>query len=131
MNLRGVRSISVCAVATAAACSSDHGIVIPECSRPVIVREGIQASSKNVLSAIAKVGTLAADSLVVHFGSDGALSNVTPSLQIVGDSASAPILALYPESSYKAQVEAFNRCGSTNGQVWSFTTGSLPADLPR
>lgn len=131
MNLRGVRSVAVCALATAAACSSDHGIVNPECARPVIVREGIQASSKNVLSAIAKVGTLDADSLVVHFGSDGALSIVTPSLQIVGDSASAPILALYPETSYKAQVEAFNRCGSTNGQVWSFTTGSLPADLPR
>jgi hypothetical protein len=73
---------------------------------------------------------LDADSVFVRFGMNGAMDITTPSFRTSGDSVLSPLLGLYPNTDYKAQLIAFNACGSTAGQVLAFATDVLPNDLP-
>jgi hypothetical protein len=112
--------------------SARDGIVDPSrCSAPTFLRAETMPNPNNVLSMYLRADVRDADSVVVRFGVSGALDNVTPAVSETGDSVLADVLGLFPEKVYSAQVVAFNRCGSTPSDLLSFTTGSLPSDLPR
>ena len=133
MNLPGDRRF-LAAVAFAA-CSMAIGCEGPadpqDCFTPFIAGEDLRSNPANVLSATVKVAVSGSDSIAVRFGIDESMRDVTPSFAATGDSAVAIMLGLLPETSYKSQVLAFNRCGVTRGAILSFTTGALPAELPK
>ena len=108
----------------------DETVQPEECVLPSIVTESREANPTNVLSAFVKVVTLKTDSIAVRFGVDDSMRDVTPPFAATGDSALGVMLGLFPDTQYKSQVVAFNRCGTTSGGVHSFTTGTLPPDLP-
>lgn len=132
MILRGGRSLLIAAGLLTIGCvfGSDAVVDPKECLLPAIVSEARETNPTNVLSQIVRIVGRDTDSIVVRFGVDDALGNVTPSFRLAGDSATGVVLGLLSDTNYRSQVVAFNRCGSATGSVVSFTTGSLPADLP-
>jgi hypothetical protein len=130
--LSGVRSLgfAVALTASGSLLACDGPIEPEECLLPTIVSTSHDANPTNVLSRLVKVATHDADSVAIRFGVDDAMGDVTPSFTPVADSIVAPVLGLLPETSYRSQIVAFNRCGITAGSVMSFTTGTLPSNLP-
>ena len=101
-----------------------------DCALPAILGHAVAANPANVLSVLVMVTGTGVDSVVMKFGVDDALGEATPSFQSNAGVTDAFILGLRANSTYKAQAVAFNSCGTISGQVLSFTTGSLPPDLP-
>ncbi|MGH9888292.1 MAG: aryl-sulfate sulfotransferase, partial [bacterium] len=93
-------------------------------------RGAVTANPSNVLSAFVMSDVRDADSALVRFGMNAVLDDSTPAFTASGDSILAPVLGLFPSTTYHAQVVAFNRCGSTVGEPLPFETGRLPNDLP-
>jgi hypothetical protein len=59
------------------------------------------------------------------------MNEATSSIEAPSTSVVVPVLGLHETTSYKLQVVAYNECGTTTGDLLSFATASLPADLPR
>ncbi len=98
---------------------------------PLVVHAGIAAGPHNVLSAIVTVSLLNTDSAAVRFGIAGEkLDSVTPVTPLSSDQTTLPVLGLLPATSYRLQVAAYGDGPPTTSDTLSFTTGSLPADLP-
>jgi outer membrane protein assembly factor BamB len=114
----------------AAGCSSDNHPLASNCAKPSLISQSVEGRSTNVLSAIAHARTQDADSVTAVFGTGSSLTQSTPFAVIAGDSVRIPIFGLAPDTRYEMQLSAMNRCGSTEGARMSFTTGSLPRDLP-
>jgi hypothetical protein len=109
----------------------DNGVAPSNCPLPDIVSSQVSLNPDNVLSARVTAKVKSADSITVRFGLNAsALDSVTPATVSPGDSVDLPVLALSPVTSYVARVVAFNQCGTREGKTLSFTTNSLPADLP-
>jgi outer membrane protein assembly factor BamB len=127
----GVLSLAALSVLAAGGCSPDSNpFADTECVRPAFVSQSVAERSTNVLSALASARTHGADSVVARFGSAAPFSLSSAFSIPAEDSVRIPILGLEAGTRYEVQLTAVNRCGSTAGAIMSFTTGSLPADLP-
>ena len=131
---RGVRSrlgrlAAALASALAGGCD-DQGIVsLPPV--PEIVTSVVEANPNNVLSAIVSAELRFADSVAVRYGLEGSeRDGVTAAVRSPSESAVVPVLGLLPDQRYELQVVAFGTGGTVVGEIQSFTTGTLPADLP-
>jgi len=103
----------------------------PSAPPPLVVHAAIAPGPHNVLSAVVTVTFLNTDSAAVRFGPVGeGLDSVTPATPLSSDSAALPVLGLLPETSYRLQVVAYGEGPLSTGDTLSFTTGSLPTDLP-
>lgn len=97
---------------------------------PEVVASSVAPNDHNVLSAIVSVRARRADSLMVRYGpTGGPLDDATPATVPEAEDVVLPVLGLHPETEYILQVVAFGSRVET-GEVLSFTTGSLPDDLP-
>jgi len=101
---------------------------------PTVSATSVAENPNNVLSAIVSVRVRNADSVAVRFHLRGVPSegdSVTPSVQTLGDSATVPVLGLFPESRYVLRAVAYGASGNVIADSIEFTTGPLPADLPQ
>lgn len=132
MHPRGGRSLALAAaLAAGGGALGCDGLLEPAaCAEPVVSRGAVARNSTNVLGVFVTAHVRNADSAVVRFGVSAALDSATPAFAVHGDSVHAPVLGLHPSTTYRAQVVAFNRCGTAMGEVLPFATGALPADLP-
>ena len=111
-------------------CGSDP--VDPEAPR--IQSVVVQGVSGNVLAGLVTVASDAADSLVVRYGLDAPgtpLDSTTPVFPFTNSSTDVPVLGLEPGRAYRFQVTAWRGALATTSAVMTYTTGSLPEDLPR
>jgi hypothetical protein len=100
---------------------------------PVIESASVAANSHNVLSAIMSVRVRGADSVAIRYSLTDApsgIDSVTPAVLAEHESVIVPVFGLLPARDYSLRVMAYA------GGAWSerelpFTTGALPADLPR
>ena len=99
------------------------------CEMPLILESSVTPDNNNVLSALVSSQATGADSIAVRFGI-AALDLSTPAHTTTNTLNAIPLLGLNAATQYRAQLIAFNSCGSTTGPEMSFTTGALPADLP-
>jgi hypothetical protein len=131
MTLPGGRSVALAALLAAGGCSfgSDRLFEPAACPEPMVTQAAVAANPTNALSVFVKAQVRHADSVVLRFGVT-ALDSATPAFNANGDSVVGHILGLYPATSYRAQVVAYNRCGTTRGEMLAFATGVLPDDLP-
>ncbi len=103
----------------------------PSAERPHVLAAAVAANPGNVLSAIVSVRLTRADSVAVRFAPAGTLLlDATPAVLQTGDAAEVPVLGLLPETRYAIQVVAWGGGGSISSDTLTFTTGSLPDDLP-
>jgi hypothetical protein len=96
----------------------------------VIEHSVAEANASNVLSVFVRAAVHGADSVRASFAIDGVTRDSTPRFAVSKDSVRVPVLGLFGASVHQLQLEASNSCGSTAGEVLTFTTGPLPADLP-
>ena len=122
-------SVVLAAAVVAAFISCTDGPQAP--APPLVVHAAIRPGPHNVLSVVVAVTFLNTDSAAVRFGPVGeGFDSVTAATPLSSDSAALPILGLLPETSYRLQVVAYGEGPSSTGDTLSFTTGSLPTDLP-
>lgn len=132
MRRPGGRSAPIAALLVVVACGdATDSLVAPPCPAPVVSRAAVITDATNVLRAFVTAEVQRADSVVVRYGIGGTRDSTTPALSPVGDSVRAPILGLEPARAYEAQLVAFGACGTAASVPLPFTTGALPADLPR
>ena len=94
----------------------------------------VQGVNGNVLSSLVTVSSDAADSLLVHYGFDVAsapLDSTTPVFPFTSTVAEVPVLGLEPDRAYRLRVTVWRGALATTSAAVTFTTGSLPGDLPR
>ena len=129
----GVRNRACGALLLLCACTSggETPLEPAACLAPQVVWSGVAPGTNNVLSGAVTAEVLDADSLAVRFGEAGfALDGVTPALEVIPGVVKVPVFGLQAATSYALQLVAFNRCGMAQGEILTFTTGALPADLP-
>jgi hypothetical protein len=100
---------------------------------PRIVAAAIAANPHSVLSATVAVTAHDADSVLVvvrRGGPAGPVEAFTPALVVRADTATIPVLGLFPVSEYAFTVLAYGAGGIVIGESQPFTTGALPPDLP-
>ena len=107
-----------------------NDIAPPRIDPPVVQGSAVASNSYNVLSAVVRASVLHADSVAVRYGEQDTPDRVTPAVVPVLDSAVIPVLGLRAETRYTLQAVAYGDGAATQGTPLSFTTGSLPADLP-
>jgi outer membrane protein assembly factor BamB len=126
----GDAACAALAVAVLASCQSEQQ-TLPPAVLPAVVRATIVPGPHNVLSAVATVATVNADSVLMRFGVVGQpLDSFTPAAPVESDVTDLPVLGLLPETSYQFQVVAFGEGVMAAGDTLRLTTGPLPADLP-
>lgn len=132
MTRPGARSAVLWTLLATNGCGVDSTKLLepPACALPAVSTPAVMPNPTNALSAFVTAAVGGADSAIVRFGTNASLDSVTPSVVPHGDSVFTPVLGLHAETSYRAQVVAFNRCGAAAGGALSFTTGALPSDLP-
>ena len=128
------RKAALAALLAASVWTSGCGTLVEPtlCHVPDVLRSSVTSNPNNVLSAIVAAEVRSADSVAVRFGRGaGPLDSITPPV-IAGD---APVLVavfgLHEATDYNIQLVAFNDCATSAGPGLPFTTGALPADLPR
>jgi hypothetical protein len=117
--------------ALATACWNDSlGIAPPT---PTFDAASAEANPNNALSAVVSVYVRGADSVAVqvHLADSAASESVTPAVAVTADSAEVPVLGLLAAHRYALRPIARGRRGTVIGGAVEFTTGTLPADLPR
>ena len=114
-----------------AACARDPAGV-PVGDPPAIDVVRVLPNEYNVLSAVVSVRVRDADSVAVKYRIEGAAGDSsTPAVTTDGDSASLPVLGLFPASRYALRVVAYGAGGLVMSGAETFNTDSLPGDLPR
>lgn len=131
MRPHGVLSVAALSLMVTSGCAlNSDPLPSADCLKPSFASQSAAGRSANVLSAVAFANTHDADSVVARFGTGRTLTQSTPFVVPSGDPVRIPILGLVADHQYDVQLTAVNRCGSTTGEILSFATGSLPADLP-
>ena len=129
--MRAVRLIG--AAWLLASCSDGSpGVAAP--LAPVIASATVTPGPFNALSAVVSVHTWDADSVVVWYRLDDTTAvghSATPAVATSVDSATVPVLGLLPARRYLMGALAYGPGGLTEGEPLSFTTDTLPSDLPR
>ncbi|MEX2117096.1 MAG: aryl-sulfate sulfotransferase [Bacteroidota bacterium] len=111
----------------------DTGIQISNpIDAPEITEFNISGNPENILSAVGRIRTNNAVSVRIEYGTDTSMNFRTP-LRTVGNKAvRIPLLGLEPEKTYWAKPVAISQHGhERSGDSVTFTTGSLPSDMPR
>jgi arylsulfotransferase ASST len=125
------RIIAACALI--AGCGIDP-LGIDSRLAPAIDAASVATNSHNVLSAVVAVRVRGADSAAVRFhlaDTAAAAASLTPTVPVVGDSATIPVLGLLPARRYSLRAVAHGPGGITLGAPLDLTSDTLPADLPR
>jgi hypothetical protein len=113
-------------------CGTENAIAPAPPPPPEIVTFGVAGNPENVLSAVVTVRVRLADSVAVRYGPGLTTDSVTPVVLPTGDSAVVPILGLLPATTYALRVVAYGAEGqAVFGTSYTFTTDTLPGDLPR
>ena len=103
----------------------------PPLPGPVIGAASVRANPNNALSAVVTVRVSFADSVAVgFFTGDAVTDSATPAVATSGDSAIIPVLGLLPHAPYAMWVVAYGGGRVVGGEAMSFTTDTLPSDLP-
>ena len=130
---RSLRWCGLVATAAAGACGGDsRSISAPD--QPAITAASVVANPYNAISALVSVRVRGADSIAVRFTTAdvrGSIDGLTPAVPVTADSLIVPVLGLLPDQSYFIRPVAYGRTVATIGAELTFTTGSLPSDLPR
>ncbi|HJU74249.1 MAG TPA: aryl-sulfate sulfotransferase [Gemmatimonadaceae bacterium] len=114
----------------AVACAGDPAG--PAADPPIIDAASVAPNEHNVLSAVVFARVRSADSVAVRYRLDAASGDSsTAAVRVTRDSASIPVLGLMPASRYVLRVVAYGAGGTSTGGFLSFTTDTLPTDLPR
>lgn len=131
MRLPGGRSVALVGALAASGCGPERGSLVESaCPEVAIAQASVTVNSTNALSALVSAHVHFADSVIVRFGVGATLDSATPAVRTSNDSAAIAVLGLLPATKYRMQVEAFSNCGRALGEMLSFETGPLPADLP-
>jgi hypothetical protein len=101
------------------------------CVLPDVDWAHVAAVPGNVIAAVVTARVSDADSVSVRFERDA--GPVESSARVGEEQAEAeiPVFGLHESSAYDVTVHAFNDCGTTSAEASRYSTGSLPADLPR
>lgn len=97
---------------------------------PEIVTFAVARNATNVLSAVVTVHARLVDSIAVRYGPGVTSDSLTPAVQPDGDSAVVPVLGLLPATTYALSVVAYGGGQTALSTAYSFTTDTLPSDLP-
>ena len=97
---------------------------------PTVDSAIVAANPHNVLSAIVSIRVRGADSVAVRL-EPPTDDSVTASVSVTADVALVPVLGLRPAQRYVLRAIAYGAGGTTLGDPFEWTTGALPADLPR
>ncbi len=109
-----------------------NDVVAPAPDAPVLLASTAAGNQHNVLSAVVTASIRFADSVAVRYGlSGGALDSLTPAVTVVADSAVVPVLGLMAERAYLLRLEVYGGKQTLLGDSLRYSTGALPADLPR
>jgi hypothetical protein len=124
------RAIGIAAVALVVACASDStGGALSE---SLIERVSVRGAPVNVLSALVTVHVRSADSVAVRYGTGALIDGVSPAVVPTADSTVVPILGLEPGTRYTMLVVAYaGSVTAVSSEPITFTTDTLPSDLPR
>jgi Arylsulfotransferase (ASST) len=123
-----MRTATLGALIAAVALSGCSGALVDPggCAAPVVSRASASTDSTNVLRAFVSAEVHGADSVAVRVAG----GTTTPAIALDADTVLAPILGLESARTYSAQLVAYSACGATTSDTLTFTTGTLPADLP-
>lgn len=98
---------------------------------PLIQGVSIRENAQNVVSAIMQVNVVNASTVEAEYGTDTLSLFFTPTHSVHSSSVTIPIVGLHAGSTYWIRVKAVSSTGnSVRSAFRSFTTDSLPADLP-
>ncbi len=126
-----MRSAVLVLVLAFAACAGDGPSALGT-AIPTVIHATVNENIHNALSVVVRAQIQNADTVFVRFGkSDSEMTGVTPAFAITGDSIVIPVLGLQAETAYRLQVVGRRKERTAAGPVMSFSTSSLPADLPR
>ncbi len=90
----------------------------------------ISANLHNVLSAIAEVRVVEAESVAMEYGADSLFQHRTPMVRVDGVFAQLPVLGLEANTKYFMRARARSPGGQYNiSTTQSFTTSPLPNDF--
>jgi len=113
-----------------AGCLGDDGLA-PVALPPEIRTSTVASNPDNVISAIVGARVSRADSVAVRYGASVAvLDAISAAVRPVGDQAIVPVLGLLPEKTYVLELVAWGGGHVAHGALLSFSTGTLPVDLP-
>ena len=127
------RALAGAVLGVAACLDAPSGIAVAP-PLPEIASAAVRPGPHNVLSALVAVRTSHADSVVAWYRLDdstAATDSLTAAVTLAGDSAMIPVLGLLPGSRYRLGAIAYGPGGLTRGAPLTFTTDTLPSDLPR
>lgn len=113
---------------------ADERVGVAPAPPPVIDAAAVLANEHNVLSATVSLRARHADSMIVRYRvRDASVSaeDATPSVLLVGEAATVPVLGLLPGTRYVVRPVVYGEGGVVLGDALDITTGSLPPDLPR
>lgn len=128
---RGLKAILSAIAVAGLSCDSPIGPPSGGSGLPAITLFTIDSNPANVLSAIATIRTAGASWVLVEFGPDSTTTTRTPPIQAKTFGTVVPLLGLHPATGYVARPVAISGDGEEHpGEFLSFTTDSLPADLP-
>jgi hypothetical protein len=118
-----------------ASCSRDDVVAAPSSpssppSSPAVLGSAVAPNVNNALSLIVSARVRRADSVAVRYGTSTSLDSISPAVKASGDSAIIPVLGLLPGTAYNLNVVAFGSGRVVTGELLSFTTDTLPEDLP-
>jgi len=118
------------ALAVVAACTGEPAGMAGR-PPPAIDAVTVNRNLQNALSTLVEVHVRLADSVAVQYGSGPTPDNVSPAVVPTSDVAMVPVLGLLPSTVYGLRVVAYGGGEAVPGPPFSFTTDSLPSDLPR
>jgi hypothetical protein len=122
----------IAALCALAACGPGDDTLEPSCATTQFLAASLRPLPHNVLGVALEARLRDADSVGIRFGlTMERADSMAPPVAGRGDSVVVPVLGLLPETTYLMQPVAWGRCGPVDGPWLSFTTGALPADLPR
>lgn len=99
---------------------------------PVIEDVRLEANPHNVLSAVVTLRASGATHAFIEYSTDTLHLSRTPAFALRGDSVQLPLVGLHAESLYHLRIVAVGAGGEQGVSApHTFTTGAIPADMPR
>jgi hypothetical protein len=101
-------------------------------SGPRILDFKVEANPYNVVGAVVRVRVEGTREVVVEYGTDALFGSSVEAVAVQGDTALIPVFGLDAATTYKVRVVARSATNaSVTSQPISFTTGAMPADMPK
>jgi len=134
MQTESIRTSVILSVCVCILFACDNGVeIFKPAGAPEIMEFSVSANPHNVLSAVARVKTSHAASVKIEYNSTDTSTSFHTRLKFVKDGVTQiPLLGLEPQKAYWARAVAISHDGQEGVTIpVTFTTGSLPGDLPR